>query len=192
MKVLAVALLLVSSFGAGVAHAQSLPAASTGLVLDAAVGFAATRGNAGPTVCGCFFFYGGNGQLALTGPTGLGLVFDVAGVYSNPTNGYGHQLTLYTFTEGIRYKFHRGHKLVPYAQTLVGINHTSSNYAIDKDQNKFVLLGGGGVDYRLSEHFDVRPAEIDYQYSAIPNGQNNRQNDIRFSAGIVYRILGSR
>ena len=191
MKFFAAALFLVASLVTGSAYGQSLPAATAGLQLDAEAGFTALHATAGPAQCGCFFTYGGNGQLALTSASGIGLVFDFARTSSSTTNGFGHNLTLYTFQEGVRYTVNRGGKYVPFGQALIGIAHTASNYRIDEDQTKLAFGGGGGLDVRFSHRFEFRPIEAEYVRTSIPNGQNNRQNQFRFSAGIVYHLTAN-
>lgn len=47
---------------------------------------------------------------------------------------------------------------------------------------------GGGLDLRVSRHFSVRPVQAEYFLTKIPDGLNNRQNNFRLSAGIVYRF----
>jgi len=41
---------------------------------------------------------------------------------------------------------------------------------------------------RVSRHISVRPVEAEYVLTKIPDGLNNRQNNFRFGAGIVFRF----
>ena len=62
----------------------------------------------------------------------------------------------------------------------------------------FAMAFGGGVDIGLSRHFAIRAAQVDYlrtQFSsadALSTGLfgniNGRQNNLRYSAGIVFRF----
>jgi hypothetical protein len=47
---------------------------------------------------------------------------------------------------------------------------------------------GWGIDVKLSKHFSIRPVQAEYFLTKIPDGLNNRQNNFRFSAGIVFRF----
>jgi hypothetical protein len=44
------------------------------------------------------------------------------------------------------------------------------------------------VDLRVSSRFDVRPVEFLYLKTDIPNAVNNRQNQFRMSAGLIYHM----
>jgi hypothetical protein len=49
---------------------------------------------------------------------------------------------------------------------------------------------GGGIDYRLSDHFSLRPAKIDYlltRFSELNTGTQS-QNNLRVSTGVVFRF----
>jgi hypothetical protein len=50
------------------------------------------------------------------------------------------------------------------------------------------MTAGGGIDVKVSEHFSVRPVQAEYSLTRIPDGLNNRQNNFRFGAGIVFRF----
>ena len=47
---------------------------------------------------------------------------------------------------------------------------------------------GGGVDFKVSEHFAVRPIQAEYFRTNFTDGARNHQNDFRYSAGIVFRF----
>ncbi len=48
------------------------------------------------------------------------------------------------------------------------------------------MTAGGGIDFELSQHVSVRPAQAEYFMTKIPDGLNNRQNNVRYSAGITF------
>jgi len=63
----------------------------------------------------------------------------------------------------------------------------------------FAMAFGGGLDIGLSDHFAIRPAQVDYVYTkfntfdALSTGLANtsgggHQNSFRYSAGIVIRF----
>jgi hypothetical protein len=47
---------------------------------------------------------------------------------------------------------------------------------------------GGGIDVKISKHFSIRPVQAEYCLAKIPDGLNNRQNNFRSGAGIVFRF----
>jgi len=50
------------------------------------------------------------------------------------------------------------------------------------------MTASGGVDYKISEHFAIRPFQAEYFLTKFTDGGNNRQNNFRSSAGIVFRF----
>jgi len=170
------------------AHAQSLPAA-TRLSLDASAGFTSIRANEGPGVCGCFFMNGGSGELAIRNSRNTSYVINFGRTAQNNINGIDQNLILYTLLEGARYTLGRDERLfAPFGEAMVGISHTASNYAYYKSTNAAALLFGGGVDINLGHRISLRPVEADWLFTAHKNGQNNFQNQLRLSAGIVFHI----
>lgn len=47
---------------------------------------------------------------------------------------------------------------------------------------------GGGLDVNLARHVAYRVFQTDYLLTLLPNGTNDRQNNFRFSTGIVFRF----
>ena len=58
-------------------------------------------------------------------------------------------------------------------------------------QNAFAMTVGGGIDYRLSEHFSLRPAKVDYlltRFNEFGSTNTQTQNNLRVSTGILFRF----
>jgi hypothetical protein len=55
-------------------------------------------------------------------------------------------------------------------------------------KNNFAMTAGGGVDIKVSRHVSVRPIQVEYFMTKIPDGLNNRQDNLRIGAGIVLRL----
>jgi opacity protein-like surface antigen len=56
-------------------------------------------------------------------------------------------------------------------------------------ENAFSMKVGGGLDYRLSKRFSLRPVEVDYVLTRFPNlstGVRDNQSSIAASAGINF------
>jgi hypothetical protein len=50
------------------------------------------------------------------------------------------------------------------------------------------MAAGGGVEYKISEHFEIRPVQAEYLLTKFADGASNRQNNFRYGAGIVFRF----
>jgi hypothetical protein len=181
----------VVGYGSSTAHAQASVASSQMLRVDVAGGFTVIRANEGPAVCGCFYMNGGSGELAVTNSHNISFVTNVG--YTSQTNigNIDRNLALLTVLEGGRYTLERG-RLSTFGQGMVGLGKTTSNYKIDQSSARLALAVGGGLDLRLSNRFSIRPAEVEYLFTTIPNGQNNFQNQLRMTAGVVFHVNGSR
>lgn len=74
--------------------------------------------------------------------------------------------------------------------------------SVSTSYDDFVMALGGGLDYKVSHRFSIRPVQLDWYrsylllssfYNAAYNtqqfdGLSNRQRNIRFSAGIVVKF----
>lgn len=52
----------------------------------------------------------------------------------------------------------------------------------------FALLVGGGLDVRVGRRLSLRAVEADYGLTQLPNGVNDRQNLLRLSTGVTFRL----
>jgi hypothetical protein len=127
---------------------------------------------------------GGGGQLVYNVNNWLGVLGDVSGYWATNATKAGAAMP-YLF--GPRANLRRG-KITPFVQLLAGGVLTSSGIESLGWQSHFALAAGGGVDLRVSPHISIRPVEAEYFLTRIPDGLNNRQNNFRFGAGIVFRF----
>jgi hypothetical protein len=126
---------------------------------------------------------GGGGQLVYNVNNWLGVLGDVSGYWATNATKAGAAMP-YLF--GPRANLRRG-KITPFVQLLAGGVLTSSGIESLGWQSHFALAAGGG-DLRVSPHISIRPVEAEYFLTRIPDGLNNRQNNFRFGAGIVFRF----
>jgi len=157
--------------------------------LEAYGGFYYARFNVNDNVSGfppaaSYDGYGGGGQLEYNANNLLGIVGDLAGYYV-PNHGYGGGAFSYLF--GPRVNIRRG-ELTPFAHLLLGGILTSSGIGQPGPENHFAMAVGGGIDFTVSKHVAVRPAQAEYFMTKIPDGLNNQQNNFRFGTGIVLRL----
>jgi outer membrane immunogenic protein len=165
------ALLAVIAFVLPVKAQQEIPKA------DVYVGYDFARVNAAGS---SFNFNGGSGQFAYNVNNWLGAVGDLGGYYTS--NGFHAGIISYLFGPRVNL---RGHgRVTPFAQVLLG-----GARSIDiSSQNTFAMTVGGGVDFQVSEHFAIRPAQAEYFLTKFTDGASNRQNNFRYSAGVVFRF----
>jgi hypothetical protein len=74
------------------------------------------------------------------------------------------------------------------ATSLLRSSHNRRHRPINGDRKQFCDDGRGGIDFKVSRHISVRLVEAEYFLTKIPDGLNNRQNNFRFSAGVVFRF----
>jgi hypothetical protein len=129
---------------------------------------------------------GGSGQLELNATRWLGVVGDLGG-YAVARNGFAtaHQIS-YLF--GPRVNFRSGW-VTPFAQVLLGAMWASDAIVLGS-KTAFATTAGVGIDVTVSRHFAVRPVQAEYFLTKFPDGANNRQDNFRYSAGIVFRFGG--
>jgi hypothetical protein len=131
---------------------------------------------------------GGSGYVEYNVNKTLGFVADFGG-YANTRTGLNDKEMTYLF--GPRFNF-RHAKLTPYVQFLFGgayawVNpsgHSSVN------QNSFATAAGGGLDWQVANHISIKPIQVEYVMSQLDSslGFGSHQNDVRYSAGIVFRV----
>ena len=126
---------------------------------------------------------GGSGQLEYNANNWLGIVGDLGGYYFTTAPHGG----AFSYLAGPRLNLRRG-KITPFAQTLFGGFLSSDGIGRLGPENHFAMTIGGGIDVRVSKHVAIRPVQAEYFMTTLPDGLNNRQNNFRFSAGIVIRL----
>ena len=127
---------------------------------------------------------GASGQLEFDATRWLGIVADLAG-YAVARTGFAttHQVS---FLFGPRANLRRG-RLTPFAQVLFG-GVWAEDAIVLGSKTAFGMTAGGGLDFKLSRHIAIRPLQAEYFLTKFPDGLNNRQNNFRYSAGIVFRF----
>lgn len=178
-------------------HAQAVPTAGGGSyglqeggvpLGEVAVSYNWIHANAPPGQCGCFSLNGGSVAFAYNWRPAWAAVADLTIAHSNNVNNTGQDITLIHYLFGARYTYRNRSRYVPYAQGLFGGAKENVNFQFDINRNAFGLLGGGGVTTRLRDHMGWTIGDVSWVYTQVPNGSNNRQNDLRISTGLIYRF----
>ncbi|HET6930496.1 MAG TPA: outer membrane beta-barrel protein [Candidatus Acidoferrum sp.] len=160
--------------------------------LEVGGGYAYTRGYPADGSSG-FDLNGGTASLAYRFGDRIALVGDF-GVYHFNNSGPGITSTMYTYLFGPRLVLrHSGgeSRFAPFTQVLVGGGRlNASTVGISAGENSFALAAGGGLDINSGGHFAFRIIEAEYLMTrfAHPDGSSATQNNVRISAGIIFRF----
>lgn len=143
--------------------------------------------------CNCVSLIGGDAQVAIGLRPSLQAVAEAGATHRGGITPDGYKLTQVTYTFGLRYFPLPKYRLQPFAETLFGGAHalgslSPGNNAIAGTSNAVDLIVGGGAALRVGQHIVLQPARIDYELTNFRNGQSNHQNDLRLSAGVLYRF----
>jgi len=130
---------------------------------------------------------GGGGQFEYNTNNWLGVVGDLAGYGATSTVNGALVGGAFTYLFGPRVNF-RHRKVTPFAQTLFGGIRTTDGIGQSGPENNFAMTAGGGIDFKVSKHVSVRPVQAEYLMTRLPNGLNNRENNLRIGAGITLRL----
>lgn len=116
------------------------------------------------------------------------MVGDLGGFYATSSVNGALAGGVFTYLLGPRVNFRRS-KVTPFVQPLFGGVRTTDGIAQSTGaENNFAMTAGGGIDFKVSRHVSVRPIEAEYFMTKIPDGLNNRQNNLRVGAGIAVRM----
>jgi hypothetical protein len=131
---------------------------------------------------------GGGGQIEYNANRWLGVVGDLGGFYATSSGNGSFAGGVFTYLLGPRVNFRRG-KFTPFVQALFGGVRTTDGIAQSTGtQDHFAMTAGGGLDFRVSRHVALRPIQAEYFMTKIPDGLNNRQDNLRIGAGIAVRL----
>jgi opacity protein-like surface antigen len=137
-----------------------------------------------------FNLQGGSVSAAYRLGHGVSIAGDVGGYYFTDLPD-GVSGRMYTYVAGPRFYFRRQARISPFGEILVGAaRHTAETATDQAGENSFALLLGGGLDLNLTHNFAIRAVQADYLMTrfAGTTGDSAIQNNVRFSAGIVFRF----
>jgi opacity protein-like surface antigen len=189
MRTFILGAICVSGFSA---YAQE---ASTPLV-ETGFDYTFTRVNPGGSLTS-YTANGGSGYVEYNLNHVVGLVADLGANTIGTVNGYALNNTTFTYLFGPRFNW-RVSRFTPYVQTLVGGARFSNAYdpsstspVLGVSENHFAAAIGGGVDVRLTDHIALKPIQVEYLMTQLPSefaNVNQVQNNLRYSAGVVFRF----
>ena len=144
--------------------------------------------NAPPGQCGCFSLNGGSGTVVLNLTPAWSAVADIAYAHANNVNNTSQNITIINYLFGPRYSRRTSSRFVPYGEVLLGGAKEDVNFQFDINRNAFGVSAGGGVTTRLKPRISLTIFQADWVYTRIPNGKNNRQNNVRVSTGVTFNF----
>jgi opacity protein-like surface antigen len=160
-----------------------------------------------------FNIFGGGGGFVYNVTPWVGIKADFMGytqgsglknqlVNNNIPLTYNVQGNVFTYMFGPQIKKHSG-KFQPFGEALFGAAHSNA-YAnafnnihgltsASSNNNAFAMEFGGGLDYALTPHIQLRPVEVDYLYTRFGvNGTSytGNQNNFKYFAGVNFTFGG--
>jgi outer membrane protein OmpA-like peptidoglycan-associated protein len=108
----------------------------------------------------------------------------------------------YTYLFGPQFS-RRGERFTPFAHALFGAARlageqittpsTSAFFGANRksSENAFATALGGGLDVNLNKRVGIRLFQFDYLLTKFTDGINNKQNNLRASAGLVLHFGGN-
>jgi hypothetical protein len=179
---------------------QKLKPATPAISTDLTVTFGTERSEVAPGQC-CFWYKGGGADVAVTFWKGLGIAASLTGDHASNVMP-GLDSNKITFMAGPRYTWaipagnSNNPRLQLFGQGLFGGTHGfdglyPTSTGVTSTASSFAIQAGGGFNVLLTKHFGLRLIEADYVRTALPNGYDNTQTDLRLAFGATYHI-GSR
>ena len=185
LKVVVCLLAFVWLFGAA-AQAQDVSK------FDVFAGYSYVRANPATSGIDSFNMNGGSASLAYNANNWLSAVADFGGYHTNNILGTGIDGTLSTYLFGPRISYHHDSRITPFGQVLFGVAHIGGDngLAFSTSNNSFAMAIGGGVDFKVSHRFSIRPVQVAYlmtHFNELGLGAQN-QNNLRVSTGVVFHF----
>ena len=159
--------------------------------VDIFAGYSYLRFNPNTSGVSSFNLNGGSASIAYNANNWLSGVADFGAYRNGNILNSGVDGTLSTYLFGPRVSYRHYDRITPYGQVLFGVAHAGASIAgTSGSDNAFAMALGGGVDVGVSQHFAVRPVQIDYLLTRFNEGTGNakNQNNLRVSTGIVFRF----
>ncbi len=185
LKVVVGIVAFVLPFGA-VAHAQDVPK------FDVFAGYSYVRENPATSGIDSFSMNGGSASLGYNANHWLSAVADFGGYHTDNILGTGIDGTLSTYLFGPRLSYRHDSRITPFGQVLFGVAHIGGHngLAFSTSDNSFAMTIGGGVEFKVSHRFSIRPLQVDYlltRFNELGTGAQN-QNNLRVSTGVVFHF----
>jgi hypothetical protein len=184
LRIVVSLLALATVFGVS-ASAQELPK------IDVSASYSFFRAIPSSPILREYNLNGGSASAAYNVKDWLSGVFDFGGYTVGTANGASINNHLLTYMAGPRFTY-RHRRLSPFGQVLVGAATAGSGvFATSNSHTGLATAFGVGVDWNVRDRFSIRPVQVDYLLTHLPEVGNSNtltQNNVRYSAGIVFHF----
>ena len=188
MRILTVLVLAMLAWPSAAAAQETAPKA------ELAFGYNYMRANILPS-CGCFNANGGSVSAAFNANNWFGIAGEFGVARTGNVQSSGRDLMLFTYQAGPRFSLRRERGTAFFHALFGGGRAAGSLYDVPLPgrtstgpDGSWALTLGGGVDVKASSRVAVRIFQADWVHTRFHNGGNNKQNNFRITAGIVFRI----
>lgn len=183
---------VVSLLGLAALFASVAQAQEERKTIDVFAGYSYVRANPATSGVDGFNLNGGSASVAYHFNNWLSGVADFGGYTNSNVLGTSGDSTLSTYLFGPRVSYRHYSRVTPFGEVLFGVAHTGSSFLnSNNSQNAFAMTVGGGFDYRLTSHWSLRPAKVDYlltRFNEFGTPDRQTQNNLRVSTGVVFRF----
>jgi hypothetical protein len=136
---------------------------------------------------------GGKAEFSAAFGRSFSLVGEIAGLHVSNVNSANGGIGLLSYLIGPRFSYRGYSRFTPFGQVLIGGVYGFDAYFPNSNgligtPDGFAMAGGGGVNVPVSRRLAIRPVQVDYFQTQLPNGAANRENNLRLGAGIVFQI----
>lgn len=142
---------------------------------------------------------GGSASVAYNLNQWVGLVGDVGAYHTSAIKGTERDFSYVSFMAGPRVSYRKLKTFTPFAQVLFGGVHGNrtipltsggkTNF-VNGDEGQFAMAAGAGIDATVNRNFAVRLIQGEYFLTKFHDGQNNRQDNVRITTGVLFRFGG--
>lgn len=123
----------------------------------------------------------------------IGLTQEFGGYYGTKNLlGADNHFSTFSILSGPRFYYPGLKGVTPFAHALFGYDQTTvklKSYNYKTTSSSYAMAFGGGLDVSVSRGLAIRVFQIDYYRPAM---FGTGQNDVRFTAGIVFKFGGRR
>jgi opacity protein-like surface antigen len=138
---------------------------------------------------------GWNASVVVNFKSWFGVEGDFSGYYGNPKENEivipEISLNSHTLMGGPKVTIRNDH-FAPFAHFLIGTNRLGANFNSDVISDIALATAiGGGLDINVNKSLAIRTFQADYlmtRFDTNDDGTNDRQNNFRFSAGVVFKF----
>lgn len=178
---------LVLAFASVMAYGQNAHPLSIG------ASYTYVRSNILPG-CSCFSLNGGSAEVQLGLTPHLALMGDATVVHKGGITPDGYTLTQLSYVGGLRFTPTKPKSRVsPFVEAAAGGANafgslSPSQTGFGSNSYAFAFQTGGGLEVHLHSKLTLIPVHVDYLLTTFQNGAANRQDDLRVSAGVKFRL----